>query len=329
MPDHDRREFLRTAALASAALGVGGLTQRTDAAEAAKVERRMLGKTGSEVGMLSCGLGSQFIGPYAGKPDEAFALLQRALEVHGCDYWDTASSYSVKMADGTRLHSEDLIGPAVKRFRDQLFLVSKTANRTYDGYKRDLERSLTRLQTDHLDVYHLHNLDPKRDQDLAAIENGALRAAREAKEQGVIKHIGFTGHVNAQILVDALQAFEPDVLMTTFPATRPDHGKFETELLPLAVERGVGVIAMKLFRQAQGSQLKGSDLARYALSLEGICVANIGLDSVEHLDQNAAMASSFQRMTALEREQVHRRTMLALGEATPPWLQYGYQDGIV
>lgn len=325
----DRRDFLR--ALAGAAVaGVGfGLARRASAAEEGKVQRRVLGRTGAEVSILGLGLGSAFIGPHKADPDAAYAILQRAIEAHGINYWDTAASYSAKLDDGTTRYSEEVISAAVQAYRDQIFLVSKTGARDYDGYRRQLEQSLKRLGTDHLDCYHLHNFDPRRDTDLAAIENGAVRAAREAVEQGLIRHFGVTGHSGAQILIDAIQRFDPDLVLTTFPSTRPDNGRYETELLPLAVERRMGVVAMKTIRQAQGSSLQGTDLIRYAMSLDGVCTTIVGLDTTENLDRNAAMATDFQPLSAAQREALARRTRLALGDAPPPWLQPGYRDGVV
>jgi aryl-alcohol dehydrogenase-like predicted oxidoreductase len=327
MSNTDRRGFLR-AAVSGAALGAGAMAPRATAAEAAaKVDRRTLGRTGAPVSIYGLGLGSAFLGAYVDDFDSADALLRRAVDVHGINYWDTASSYSAKNKAGKVIFSQELVGRTVPAVRDKVFLVTKSGNRTYDGFKRDVENSLKLLKTDRIDLYHMHNLDPKVDLD--AMERGCVKAARELKEQGVIKHYGVTGHTNAACLIAAIKRFDPDCVMTTFPAGRPDQGRFEDELLPLAVERKMGAIAMKVFRQARAADIKGVDLIRYALSLKGICVAIAGIDSVPHLDDNAKMAAGFKPLERAERAALNARVQVALADETAPWLRPGYRDGVL
>lgn len=331
MSESTRREFLRRTLLGATAVGAGldevaqaSLTgpTTTQGAEAGKtVDRRVLGRVGAEVSILGLGLGAAFTRPHAGRPEQVEALLQRALAC-GVNYWDTSHSY------GSRgIASEEMIGPTVKYVRKQIFLVSKSTQRSYDGFKREMEISLKRLQTDHLDVYHIHSLRPGQDADLGAIEKGAVRAARQAKEQGVIGHFGVTGHAGADILVEAVRRWDPDVLLTIFPATRPDNGKYEDSLLPLARERKMGIVGMKTVKQASDADLKGTDLIRYALSLEGVHCVEVGLDSMAHLDENAAMAADFTPLSRKEQTAVHREITLALAGATAPWEMPGYVDG--
>jgi aryl-alcohol dehydrogenase-like predicted oxidoreductase len=288
-----------------------------DAAGAAQVQRRKLGKTGVEVSILGLGLANAFTTPFQKKPEEAAALLERALQ-RGINYWETARSYGP---------SEQLIGPVVKRHRDRIFLVCKSTNRTYDGLKRDLETSLKTLQTDHLDLYHIHSLTNK-DKDLDAIEKGAVRAALEAKQQGLIKHFGITGHSGAAILIACLKRFKPDAVLTIFPCTRPDSGRYEDELLPLAREQKVGVFAMKTVAQARNTNLKGPDLIRYALSLDGVHAAVVGLDSLAHLNENADMAANFKPLDRIQRQGLHREVMEALAGRPAPWDAPGYVDAV-
>ncbi|MBI2301031.1 MAG: aldo/keto reductase [Armatimonadetes bacterium] len=322
-----RRDFLRQAAVASAALPLARLTLADEPGKG--VQRHTLARLEREVGMLGCGLGSAFLSGFAKDPDAAAEVLQYALDTHGINYWDTASGYSTKLPDGTVVASESLIGPALKPNRDRVVMVSKAGSRDYDGLRRELDRSLQRLQTDHLDILHLHAFMGSEAGNLDAVEEGAVRAARKAKEEGLIKAFGITGHDQPDILMACIRRFEPDAVMTIFPSTRPVQGRFETELAPLAVERKMALIAMKAVRRAQGSSLKGTDLVRYAMSVSGIQVTIVGLDSQEHLDANAAMATSFQPMTAQQRERFSRYTRLALGEGPAPWELQGYRDGVV
>lgn len=317
-----RRELLKSAALGAAALGLGTAARGEsavsgDVAQAAgKVDRRVLGKIGKEAGILGLGLGSAYTRPYENDRDAGRELLGEALKL-GVNYFDTARGYG---------ESESIIGPFVEKHRDEIFLVSKSGDRTYDGFMREFETTLKNLRTDRVDLYHLHNFKPGQDDDLAAIERGAVKAVRELKDQGVVGAFGVTGHSGAQLLINAINTFDPDAVLTIFPADRPDNGKYEDELLPLAREKNMAVIAMKAVRHARESDLKGSDLVRYALSLEGVCAAIVGLDTLAHLRENARMASGFEPMEASARSRMTEHVRLALAGQQPPWARAGYDD---
>lgn len=316
-----RRDFLKKVAITgAAAASVGALPALgKDSKPAVKVPRQTLGKTGADVSILGLGLGSAYHKTFDGQPEEAEEILHRALS-YGINYWDTARIYG---------NSEVLVGPAVEKARDDIFLVSKSHSRDYDGFKSDLETSLKNLRTDHIDLYHIHMLDPSKDPDLKVIENGALKAALEAKDEGVIRNFGITGHAGTGILMDAIQRWDPDAILTIFPADRPEDGAYEDKLLPLARERNMGVIAMKSVRRARETDWPVQQLIRYAMSLPGITSTIVGLDSIAHLDENAAMASTFQPMTTAElaeMSQIVKHELAGLGAA--PWDRPGYRDGI-
>jgi aryl-alcohol dehydrogenase-like predicted oxidoreductase len=319
-----RREFLKKLALSGATVSTAGAAVQASGTQPAEklatVPLAILGKTGAEVSRLGLGLGSAFTGAFEGNPEATEEVLMRALS-HGINYWDTARGYK---------QSESMLGPIVEKNREQIFLVSKSGKRSYDGFRRELETSLSNLRTDHIDLYHLHNFKPDRDADMDAIENGAIRAAREAKEQGIIKNFGITGHSGVAILMEGIRRWEPDALLSVFPVDRPDDGDYEDKLLPMARDRGMGVIAMKTVRWARNADLPGPQLIRYAMSLEGITTAIVGLDSLAHLDENVAMARSFEPMSKelmADMSDYVRRELAALGDA--PWKQPGYEDGII
>lgn len=319
--DTSRRDFLKKIAMTGAAVASsGGVTAlANDSKPKVVVPRQTLGKTRAEVSILGLGLGSAFTRPFGDDPEKANEILLRALG-YGINYWDTARIYA---------NSEVLIGPTVEKVRDQIFLVSKSSNRGYDDFKADMETSLRNLRTDHLDLYHLHLLDPDRDTDLDWLENNAVKAAREAKEQGIIKNFGITGHLGADILMKGIRRFDPDAILTIFPADRPDDGAYEDKLLPLAIEKNMGVIAMKTVRRARETDWPAPQLIRYAMSLPGISTTIVGLDSIAHLDENAIMASDFTPLTAgqmAEMSHIVQGELAGLGAA--PWDRPGYVDGV-
>jgi len=313
-----RREFLKTSIAGAAALGAIRANAAPAASQQGHVDRRILGRTGAEVSILGLGLGSAFTGPHKGDPEGTARILERALDL-GINYFDTARAYG---------DSEIMIAPTVEKHRSKIFLVSKTAERSYDGYMRELETSLKNLRTDHIDLYHIHNLNPRKDTDLDAIEKGAVRAARKAKEEGIIRHFGITGHSGPDIHIEAIRRWDPDCLLTIFPCTRPDNGRYEDELLPLAIERNMGVIAMKTVRRARDADLRGTDLIRYAMSLPGIATTIVGLDTMAHLEENAAMATNFVPLSREERLAMHRLVTPRLAGIPAPWERPGYEDGM-
>ncbi len=294
-------------------IGLGGRTARAQSVPT--VNRRKLGRIGVEVSILGLGLGSAFTRPFVGEAERGHALLKQALDA-GINYWDTSHNYA---------GSEITIAPVVERHRDRIFLVSKSAERSYEGFRRELESSLHRLKTDRIDLYHLHNLKPT--DDLAAIETGACRAARRAKEEGLIGAYGVTGHSGARVLMEAIERFDPDALLTIFPADRPDGGSYEDELLPLAIERNLGIVGMKTVRHARNSDLRGTDLIRYALSLTGVSSVIVGLDTEAHLSENVAMASNFQPMESVSQAAMSNEVRSSLTGTIAPWNVPGYEDG--
>jgi len=221
--------------------------------------------------------------------------------------------------------SEEIIAPVVQKHRKDIFLVSKSAQRSYDGFRRELERSLTRMGIDRIDLFHMHNIKPRDSVD--EMEKGCFQAALKAKEEGLIGAFGITGHSGAAVLIECLKRFDPDALLTIFPCNRPDDGRYEDELLPLARERNMGVVGMKTVKHARNSDLKGSDLIRYALGLEGVHSVIVGLDPRGHLGENIAMATGFQPLPEEQKIAMIRESQTALAGLIAPWDVPGYEDG--
>jgi predicted aldo/keto reductase-like oxidoreductase len=173
---------------------------------------------------------------------------------------------------------------------------------------------------------HIWNLKPEDDID--QIEKGAFKAIAKLRDEKVIGGFGVTGHSGVDMLKQAILRFDPDAMLTVFPCTRPDDGAYEDVLLPLARERNMGVIAMKTVRRARNADLKGSDLIRYALSLEGVHSAIVGTDTIGHLDDNSKMATNFQPLSSGEQVAMHNTVVERLAGTIEPWKMPGYDDGI-
>lgn len=302
----NRREFLQAVAATVAAGPV--LTSAPALGASTALPTRVLGRTGIKVPILGFGSGSRFL-MYQDE-DKALEAVNRAIDLGIC-YIDTAQSYG----NG---RSEERIGRVMATRRKEVVLATKIPGRKADDARRQIEQSLKRLQTDHLDVLHIHAL--KNAQDLAAIEakGGVLEALHEARDQKITRAIGITCHADPAALRDALERHDFDctqmalnaglAFMADAPggmkATPAGAQSFEQLALPVADRKHLGVIAMKVFGQ---EQLLGAgpveDLLRYALSLP-VSLASVGMPRLEHLERNAALARAFKPMPARQRKRL-------------------------
>src|SRR4051794_18573970 len=231
--------------------------------------------------------------------EKALEALARALDL-GITYIDTAHSYG----NGK---SEERIGRLMPERRKQITLATKIGARKADDARRQIELSLKRLQTDRLDVLHIHALSGP--EDLAAIEapGGVLKALYEAREQKVARAIGITCHASPAALKTALERHDFDCTQMALnaamarmaegrggmKATPMAEGGFEELALPVAVRKGMGVIAMKVFGQ---DQLVGAapveKMLAYALSLP-VSLTSLGMPKVEFIAKNVELARNF------------------------------------
>jgi aryl-alcohol dehydrogenase-like predicted oxidoreductase len=204
----------------------------------ASMPTRNLGKTGYKVGIFS--LGGQAALEKPDNFDHAVPIVERALDL-GVNYIDTSSIYG-----GPQRWSEQYVGRAMKGRRNEAFLATKTKERTRDGSLRMIERSLQLLQTDHVDLWQLHDVGLPEDVDAIFAKGGAMEALREMQEQKVVRFLGVTGHYRPEALMDAVNRYPFDTILMAMNAADSHIHSFTDELLPLVVEKQMGIIGMKV-----------------------------------------------------------------------------------
>ena len=258
-----------------------------------QVPHRPLGKTGAQVSAL--GVGGYHLGSIKDE-DESNELVARALDA-GINFFDSAWEYH----DGI---SEERLGAALKGKRDKAFVMTKvcTHGRTKDVALKQLEESLRRLQTDHLDLWQIHEVVYYNDPDLIFAPNGAAEALLAAKQQGKVRFIGFTGHKNPAIHLKMLSHDFPfDTVQMPLNALDATFKSFEQQVLPEAHKLGIAVLGMKSLGGSgeivTHGALTAQDGLRYAMSLP-VATTISGMDSLGVLEQNLQVARGFTPLTA-------------------------------
>jgi len=298
-----RRQFLQRAGLmavgltgATAAMSCGRLPLPIESfGQPAGVEKRQgleyraFGKTGEKVAMLGLG-GYHFLEI---TQQEVTEIVHRYLDMGG-NYVETAYAYGSG-------RSERKVGEALQGRRDEVFLATKVAARDKAGAARLLKLSLENLQTDHVDLLFMHAVQDFLELEAILSEDGALRAAEEAREAGKVRYIGISGHGWADVLIEGLKRYPFDAVMHTFNYfDRFNYPSSETELLPLAAEKGVAVVGMKPV--GDGYLYRSPEPAfRYAFALPCATMVS-GMNSIEYLETDMAVAKAFKPMSEEEME---------------------------
>src|SRR5512136_2193259 len=254
------------------------------------METRPFGKTGKAFPILSFG-GQRIVDEHNCTEEEAIKIVNTAID-RGIRYFDTAWIYSNGQAE-TRL------GKVVKHRRREMWIATKTWDTSRDGARRQLETSLSRLQTDYVDEWRLHNVWDHARLDAFTGKAGALEAAIQAREEGMVRRISISCHTDPQILVEALDRFPFDTALVALSALYHFILSFAEEFLPVANARGVATIAMKVL--GFGSLAHEAERAlRYALGLP-VSTVIVGMETMAQLEQNLAIAESFVPMSDEER----------------------------
>ena len=257
------------------------------------IPRRTLGKTGYAVSLFS--LGGEATVEQSGRADEAEEIINRAID-KGVNYIDTAPTYG---GGG----SESNIGLVMEYRREEIFLATKTGDRSYDGTMRLIEQSLNRLRTDHIDLYQLHNVRTAGDLESIFAESGAIKALEKLKDEGVIRYMGITSHKDPDILLQGINEYPFDCLLMSFNAGDIHYVPFQEKLLQEAVNKDMGIIAMKVTARGRIFQESGLQNMKQALDYVfsfPISTAIVGISNQDEVDENACIAADFKKLPADE-----------------------------
>jgi aryl-alcohol dehydrogenase-like predicted oxidoreductase len=313
-----RRDFVKVGATGTAALLLGR-NSASGGGLASAMPTRPFGETGHDVKLFSLG-GQATLERSSNDPteatrlhDESIAIINRAIDL-GVNYIDTAAAYG-------RGISQERIGEVMAARRDEVFLATKTHNRSRDGSLRLLEESLRLLQTDHLDLWQLHNISREEQLDTIFGTNGAIEALQEAREEKIVRFLGITGHYNPNVLIKGINEYGFDfdtILMALNPADK-NFLPFQQQLLPMAKQKRMGVIAMKipargrLFQDGGVTSMK--DAMSYVLTLDGVCTVIVGCDNVAQLEENVSIATDWQPLSSGEMARLEGLTESYAAEA--------------
>jgi uncharacterized protein len=291
----DRRRFLQTAAATTLMTSLS--KQLADATNKGTVPTRVLGHTGEKVSMV--GLGGYHLGMQA-EEQESIRIIRSGLD-SGITFLDNCWDYN----NG---QSEIRMGKALRDgYRQKAFLMTKIDGRTRQAAAQQLEESLRRLQTDHIDLLQFHEVIRDTDPDRIFAKGGGMEAVLEAKKQGKVRYIGFTGHKSPDIHLKMLNTafahnFTLDAVQMPLNVMDAHYDSFEKKVLPVLVKHNIGVLGMKpmgdkiILKSKTASPV---ECLHYAMNLPTSVVIT-GCDSLEILQQAIGAAKAFKPMSAGE-----------------------------
>jgi predicted aldo/keto reductase-like oxidoreductase len=305
-----RREFLQAGAAGLAVAGFAGAAF-DDRKNEAGIPLRPLGRTGEHVTILGLG-GHASTNPQKLSERDSIRLIQRAIDegitfLDNCwDYHDgeAETRYGKALAEGGR--------------RDKAFLMTKVCGRNASDARSNLEDSLKRLQTDHIDLWMYHEVVYDNDPDWIFADDGAIEVGRKAVQDGKVRFLGFTGHKDPSIHLKMLgKPQEWDAVLMPLNVMDVHYRSFQKQVLPELVRRQIAPLGMKSLGGNGSIVTKAgvpvADALRYPLSLP-IATLVSGIDSEQVLDQNLKIVREFQPMTEAERHAVEQRTIQLAGD---------------
>jgi uncharacterized protein len=287
-----RREFLKSAAVAA----VASTVPYGQAAEG--IPRRPLGSTGESVSCI--GLGGHHIGRKQVSEQEGIRIVRTALD-NGINFLDNCWDYN----DGV---SEQRMGMALKQgYRQKAFLMTKLDGRTASSAQQQLEDSLRRLQTDHIDLVQIHEVIRMNDPERVFASGGTIETLVKAKQAGKLRYIGFTGHKSPEIHLHmietaARQGFHFDTVQMPLNVMDAHFDSFEKKVIPAAQKQGIAILGMKPMGDSiilNSNVVTAPECLQYALSLP-VSVVITGCESMPILEQALGAARGFHQPSAAQ-----------------------------
>jgi len=277
--------------------GLAGIAAARPAkSPAGGIPTRMLGRTGQKVTIIGMGGARFHLNPF----EDGVALVRRAYDL-GITYFDMAHSYW----DG---RAETVYGAAIPPFRKSIFLTTKSGQRKRGEAGQELETSLKALKTDYVDLWQIHGVNTQQDVDAVLGPGGALEAFVAAKKAGKCRFIGFTGHADPAFNLQILRGFDGfDTVLMPLHAADTFYLSFEKNVLPAAVERGIGIFGMKIFGNAFLLRtFSVADCLSYSLSLP-LHAVTLGFSTIGQLEDDVRIAQSFQPLPPERMEAIRAR----------------------
>lgn len=243
-----RRDFIKTSAIAAPMLSMfpSDLSAILRTPELGKLEKRSLGRTGKMLSVI--GFGGIVVMDTT--PEEASASVKMAIDA-GVNYFDVAPSYG---------NAQQMLGPALEPYRSDVFLACKTTERTREGSRAELEKSLTLLRTDHVDLYQLHAMTSMEDVKKVMGKGGAMETFLEARKEGKVKYLGFSAH-SVEAALALMDQFDFDTILYPVNYTTWYTGNFGPQVLARASEKKMGILALKAM--AKGPWPEGASRTQY------------------------------------------------------------------
>ncbi len=317
----------RTFFSGAAAAGLAAAQTSTPAGriKAGDIPKRKFGKTGVDVSLI--GQAGGRLGMVS--REEAKAVVRRAYEL-GLNYFDNARLYN----NGV---SEEIYGEVLQPYRKQLFLTTKSAIYTKAGATADLHASLKAMRTDYLDLWQIHQVGEMKEVEQIFAPGGSIEAFVQAKKEGKTRFIGFTGHRDPDVHKEMLKRFQDydTILMPLNPAD-PHYLSFEKEVLPIAIQRGMGIQGMKSTGNAKLlSALAVPDCIRYVLSLPVHCLA-VGCTTIGQIEDDVRIVKEFKPMDETQLAGLRKRAQRLSGPGLEDWKKNTqraeatiYRDGVL
>jgi len=281
------------------------------------VEERPFGKTGERFSILSFGA-QRIVDGHGCSEEQAIRMINHAID-RGIRYFDTAWIYSSGQ-------SEERVGKVARHRRGEMWIATKVWSRTGEEARSQLEESLRRLQTDHVDEWRMHNVYSFEELDKVTAAGGALEAAVRAREQGLIRFISISGHSDPQVQVEALERFPFDSVLCATSVLDHFVLSFVEEFLPVANAKGVAVVGMKVMGLGRLAHVYDKAL-RYAFGLP-LSTVIVGMESMEQLERNLAVAESYEPLTDRERLELFQQVLPLVTPDVAPWKAENWADPV-